>query len=115
MSPQPSAASTFAQRGRPVPTSARTLGPKAFILEVAEAGEEEYDVLMKAMGQNPPGRLFHCAGPTDEGWMMVEVWESQEAFEAFLTERLLPAVRKVGFFVSLEHSFAVRHIVTRDG
>jgi hypothetical protein len=86
-----------------------------FILEVAEAGENEYDALMKAAGRNPPGRLFHSAGPTDDGWIMVEVWDSREAFEAFLCERLLPAARRIGCFVSLEQSFTVRNLVARDG
>jgi hypothetical protein len=43
--------------------------------------------------------------------MVVDVWESQEAADAFLTERLLPVVRKVGFFASIQQSFPVHTIV----
>jgi len=93
-----------------VSPSARRSGAKAFILEVTDAGQEEYDAVMESLAQDPAGRLFHCAGPTEDGWIVVDVWESQEAFDAFLTERLLPVVRKVGFFASMPQSFPVHNI-----
>jgi hypothetical protein len=90
--------------------SARHLGARACIFEITGAGQEQYDAVMQALGQDP-ARLFHCAGPTEDGWMVVDVWESQEAADAFLTERLLPVVRKVGFFASIQQSFPVHTIV----
>jgi len=29
------------------------------------------------------GILSHTAGPTDDGWRVVDVWESEEAFQRF--------------------------------
>lgn len=29
------------------------------------------------------GILMHAAGPTDSGWRVVDVWESEEAFQSF--------------------------------
>jgi hypothetical protein len=29
------------------------------------------------------GVLSHVAGPTDDGWRVVDVWESEDAFERF--------------------------------
>jgi hypothetical protein len=29
------------------------------------------------------GILSHAAGPTDDGWVVVDVWESEEAFQRF--------------------------------
>jgi hypothetical protein len=29
------------------------------------------------------GILSHAAGPTDDGWRVIDVWESAEAFERF--------------------------------
>ena len=29
------------------------------------------------------GILSHVAGPTDDGWQVVDVWESEEAFQRF--------------------------------
>ena len=94
--------------GQPARGGAMT---RAFIFEVPGAGAEEYDAVMKTLGHDAPGRLYHCAGPTEEGWMVVDVWESQEAFDAFLAERLLPVARKVGFFASMPQSFPVHNIV----
>jgi hypothetical protein len=46
---------------------------------------------------NPPeGGLFHVAGPMPGGWRVVDIWESEEAFERFAGERPIPAVQQVG-------------------
>ncbi len=29
------------------------------------------------------GILSHTAGPTDDGWCVIDVWESEEAFQRF--------------------------------
>ncbi|HLF39925.1 MAG TPA: hypothetical protein VI854_00485 [Acidimicrobiia bacterium] len=86
-----------------------------YIFEVPGAGAEEYDEVMAELGDEAPGRLYHAAGPAEEGWMVVDVWESNEAFEAFLAERLLPVARKVGFFASLPQSFTAHKIVRGPG
>ena len=31
----------------------------------------------------PTGFCPHCAGPTDDGWRVIDVWESEEAFQRF--------------------------------
>jgi hypothetical protein len=41
------------------------------------------------------GILAHSAGPTDDGWLVVDVWESEEAFRAF-GEVLVPILQEVG-------------------
>jgi hypothetical protein len=83
----------------------------AFIFEVPGAGQNEYDEVMEKLGRSVPGRLYHAAGPYEEGWMVIDIWESQEAFEAFLAEKLLPVARQVGFFASLPQSFTVYNVV----
>ena len=83
-----------------------------FIFEVPGAGSEQYDAVMARLGPgSPAGRLFHIAGPSEEGWMVVDVWESTEAFEKFLAEDLIPAARATGFFASLPQTFPVYNIV----
>lgn len=42
------------------------------------------------------GILAHVAGPTDDGWCVVDVWESEEAFRRF-GEVIGPELAKVGF------------------
>jgi len=41
------------------------------------------------------GILAHAAGPTDDGWRVVDVWESEEAFQKF-GEVIGPALAEVG-------------------
>jgi hypothetical protein len=59
-----------------------------------------YDAVNERMGvrDNPPeGCLAHTAGFSDEGtWRLFDVWESQEHFERFMKERLMPAIGEVG-------------------
>ncbi len=43
----------------------------------------------------PDGMIFHSASPTDNGIIVVDVWESQEKFNAF-GERLTPAMKQAG-------------------
>lgn len=42
------------------------------------------------------GLLFHVAGPTDDGFRVIDVWESEEAFAAF-GETIGPILQEVGF------------------
>src|ERR671926_374158 len=54
---------------------------------------EQYEQLEKELGLSgqPEGELIHVCGPiSDGGWRTVDVWESQEAFERFVNELLLP-------------------------
>ena len=41
------------------------------------------------------GILSHAAGPTDDGWRVVDVWESEEAFQRF-GQVIGPILQEVG-------------------
>jgi hypothetical protein len=45
---------------------------------------------------DPQGLILHLAGPTDEGFRIIAVWESEEAWQRFQIERLQPAVAALG-------------------
>jgi hypothetical protein len=50
-----------------------------------------------ASGDMPPeGAVFQVAGPAENGWRVISVWESREAQERFRDERLFPAFKEVG-------------------
>jgi hypothetical protein len=61
-----------------------------------EQGYEQVIATVFPEGKLPEGFLVHVAGPTETGWRVVNVVQSREQFEAFATERLLPATRQVG-------------------
>ena len=47
-------------------------------------------------GQLPDGAQIHIAGPTDTGWRVITVWESEEQFSSFRDSALIPALQEVG-------------------
>ena len=62
---------------------------------------DQYDQVIQKMGLRqggdmPPGGISHWAAKTDDGIHIVDVWESKQQFELFQSERLGPAMRKVG-------------------
>lgn len=47
--------------------------------------------------QLPEGCQLHIAGPTDEGWRVITVWDSEEQFQEFRNSKLIPAIQEAGF------------------
>jgi hypothetical protein len=41
-------------------------------------------------GSLPDGQIFHAAGPSADGWTIIAVHESQESWERFRDEKLMP-------------------------
>ena len=54
------------------------------VVEDVAASWEQYDRFAAALaGSTPAGLILHAAGPTDEGFRIVEVWETEEAWRGF--------------------------------
>ena len=43
----------------------------------------------------PEGLIAHSAGQGEQGYYVYDIWESREAFERFMEEKLGPAIREV--------------------
>ena len=73
----------------------------AVLVEGAGFSQSLYDKVANEVmpgGRLPAGCLFHMGGPTENGgWRVVDMWESQEAFERFSRETLGPAMAKAGY------------------
>ena len=68
----------------------------AVVQDIAGADFETYQRIMKEIGDTrPTGLVTHVAGATDTGMRIIDVWESDEAQQHFLSERLLPARQRV--------------------
>lgn len=68
-------------------------------LKIVGGTQEQYDALHAHMGidNDPPeGLIFHSAGPIDEGWGVIDFWESREHFDRFRDNRLMPAFGELG-------------------
>jgi hypothetical protein len=64
----------------------------------AEFTTETYDAVNEKAGleENPPqGMVFHALGTSKDGSVILDVWESEDDFEAFRTGRLNPALEEV--------------------
>ena len=71
----------------------------ALLLEFAGVTSDQYDRVMERLelgGKLPSGGRFHIAGSTDDGWRVVDVWESQEDFDQFFKEKLGAAIEAEG-------------------
>jgi hypothetical protein len=44
----------------------------------------------------PDGCHAHIAGPVENGWRVISVWDSEDQFQQFRDEKLIPALREVG-------------------
>ena len=71
----------------------------AFVFESDKLGHAEYDQLMKGIGReavdapNPEGYIAHLAGPRAEGgWRVVDIWDSEQAANAFYSSDAFAAV-----------------------
>jgi heme-degrading monooxygenase HmoA len=51
---------------------------------------------LKPTEQPPKGSRARLAGPTQAGWHIVSLWGSREDFEAFVRDRLTPALQRAG-------------------
>lgn len=70
-------------------------------LDFRGATLEQYDEINEILGPLPGGpawrrELFHRVTKTDTGIRVLDVWESQEAFEEFLLDNLNPNWEEVG-------------------
>ncbi len=47
-------------------------------------------------GKLPDGGTVHIAGPIDGGWRVITVWDSEDQFNKFREETLVPALQESG-------------------
>jgi hypothetical protein len=84
--------------------------PIAQIIEMPGTGVREYEqafALIHPNGAWPEGQINHIAGPTPEGFRVIDVWDSREAFERFERDVLAP----LGFSGMPRIEFPVHNLV----
>ena len=66
------------------------------IFEAPGMTRAQYEqVLDEVTADGPPqGVRSHVAGSTENGWCVVEVWESREAFDRFFADKLQRALQR---------------------
>ena len=71
------------------------------IMKFSGASIEKYDAVNEELGWageegKPQGLLAHAAGQIDNGFCVVEWWNSEADWDTFFSSRLQPAFDKVG-------------------
>jgi len=69
------------------------------LMEWAGVTQDQYNQVMRTLDLDkkpPAGGIFHVAGFTAGTLRVLDIWESQQAFEKFQKDRLAEAVQKAG-------------------
>jgi hypothetical protein len=74
------------------------------LMQLVAYGQAEYEAIGARLNIDPAssdgwpaGLLSHAAGPTADGrWAIMEVWESRDAQQRFMQERLGAAIQQSG-------------------
>jgi hypothetical protein len=68
-------------------------------MEWPEVSVEQYEAARKAVNWEsdvPRGAIFHVAFFDEGGFKVVDVWESEEDFQSFAENRLMPGIEPLG-------------------
>jgi hypothetical protein len=86
------------------------------ISEVPGGNAEQDKAMMEALnldGNPPAGVRVRLAGPTETGWRIVGLWDSRESFDAFLRDRLTPALQAAGRQVPEFEFWPIESVIIR--
>jgi len=90
----------------------------AMLLEFEGGTLEQYDAILRDLelgGRSYKGGIFHVAGLADGGVRIVDVWESQEAFDAFMGDKLGAALQKHNIQPPKVSAWPVHNTLTPSG
>ena len=71
------------------------------LMDIPGGTQDQYDQIMNALdlwndSNAPQGLISHIAGKTDNGWLVIDTWESQEDAQRFFDEKLGKASADAG-------------------
>jgi hypothetical protein len=84
----------------------------ALVIEFPGVRREQYDNVMKELrldetSETPQGMILHLAGPTEDGWQVVDVWETRADFDRFLDRDLGRALKNASIGTPRVREFSV--------
>ena len=84
------------------------------VIEAQGVTQAQYDQARNEVAPNnslPSGMLYHAGGPTQNGWCVVETWESEDAAKRFFDEKLSQALKTAG--ISAQPKFFQVHNIMK--
>jgi hypothetical protein len=82
--------------GRSRTTHGNAAAGYALVRDIAASWQEYERIALALGGAIPEGLVAQVAGPTDEGFRVIGIWESERAWQRFHVERLAPAIEALG-------------------
>ncbi len=68
----------------------------------------------KVMGEGRPnGMIAHCCHTNASGISVVDIWDSKEAFEEFVTTRVAPTLEELGIESGAEN-VVIKELINAD-
>lgn len=77
----------------------------ALVEDVPASWDTYLERIKTLAGSRPEGLLVHLAGPTDEGFRIIELWESKAASERFRNDRSIGEVDRSAPIQQLQTTF----------
>lgn len=87
-----------------------------FTSDILGMTREQYERLvprLNALTKGQPGFLVHISGPTQTGYRVTEVWESQADQQRFSTEQVARIFQEEGIPPARVQTFSVENVFTR--
>jgi hypothetical protein len=83
----------------------------ALMITIPGVTQEQYDKVVEQLGESrlSYGHLSRLTGPSDDGWCVVDVWESRAGFDRFMSERVGGLLGREGWPEPQVTEFAVYH------
>jgi hypothetical protein len=79
-----------------------------------ELSKEHYEQARKEVnweGERPQGGKFHVAWFGEDGFHVLDLWESRQDFERFMDQRVRPVLQKIGVQGQPQVQYAEAHAV----
>ena len=88
----------------------------ALVSDMPVSWETYKQIAESALDDIPSGLIIHVAGRTDEGVRIMDVWETEHAYESFQKQQLQPllAARVEPIGISLFRELHVEHLVAQS-
>jgi hypothetical protein len=87
----------------------------AILFEAPGTTREQYEQVASVVlpgGKLPEGMQSHLAAPSENGWLVLEIWDSAEAAQRFFEGPLRPELERAGIQPQARQ-FPVHTLITR--
>ena len=81
----------------------------SFVQDIASSWEQYERLTAQLVEPAPTGLILHVAGRTDEGFRIIDVWQTEEAWRRFQAEGGAPAIAALGGPARMEPTFRDLH------